>query len=379
MCVCECGHLRRLAAYYALCACREFSSADERCLHIVFRAECHIAIDCWEIEVTPVYANGVAFLGEYGLLNGAGAHIFHTVVLNSGRHCGLRRLIDSHKRRGAEVELHVVALAVGGAHLIGNVIDGSGKEVVIVDEHRGGEHHVKLHRTASERVIRRCGEHAHLLLLCRLHSGVLLCYVAVESEVDVCTAEIVVAVSGNDVLSGAKQSHGLVAETLFHTLTESVAGAHHLGTVDVEFEIVVVGVHHPKLTFQVCLRKVHSAAHIDVGIEFAPYGIDISETLGTEGGAAFTPSVGVVVGGCPVAIRGLACVCRCPCALVCHGYNALQHLAFGSAHEAVGLAIDTQKSFQRFLVAGPVGCCTIGKTVVGRPDREIRVGNHERD
>ena len=56
-------------------------------------------------------------------------------------------------------------LLVGCPYLIGDVVDGHGDEVVVVDEHRRGEDEVELNRTAREGVVGVRGKHVDALLL----------------------------------------------------------------------------------------------------------------------------------------------------------------------------------------------------------------------
>ena len=309
----------------------------------------------------------VALLGQDRLLHGAGAHIFHTALSQGLRLGRLRCLVLADGGRCGEHQLHVVLLAVGRGHLIRDVVDGRRKQIVVVDQHRSGEHYVELHGAAVKFVVGRCSQHIYALLSGFLDVAGFGSLVAVQTEVGVSAAGGVVAVRGNHILARVEQSLHLGSQRQLHAIAPGFAGRGHLGAVDIDVEHVVVAVHQHQVALQVLGSQLHCAAHIEVAVLLAPAGVDEAEPLRTEGALLLLPLRVVEVGLLPPVLLLLARYGGGPRSFVGHRHYRLQH-GVVHAKEAVGLAVDTYEALQRLLVVGPVAGRAVGKVVIRRPD-----------
>ncbi len=93
------------------------------------RSDSNLSVQCWQVEISPVYANMVCRLGQNGLLKGSGASLSDTVLHTCLGNGGLSRAINALLGICTQVELHIVGLAVDGTNLIGHIVDGRGEQI----------------------------------------------------------------------------------------------------------------------------------------------------------------------------------------------------------------------------------------------------------
>ena len=133
-----------------------------------------------------------------------------------------------------------MGLTVDAADACGDVVDGHGKEIEVIDYHRGGENDAELNGAAGEGVVGVGGEDIDGSLRCGGDIAHLLPGVGVETEIDVGTACGVVAVGCDEVVALMQQGTLGIGKTLLLALQPSFACSDNAGTVDEKFKDVIV-------------------------------------------------------------------------------------------------------------------------------------------
>ncbi len=373
----QCGQRGLLLADDLTFSARQTSVGEELRLDVAVAGKAEASVSAGEVDVAPVDADAVAGLGEDGLLDGACLEVLCAVLKHAVRDGGLLNLVDSHLRCGGKIELRGVLLPVGGAHLVRDVVDGSGQQVVVVDDVGGSEDNVQFHGAAGEGIVGVAGQHVDALLLGRHDFVVPLGDVAEDAEVDQCAACLVVAMYGKDVLPGPEQTGFLAVQAdndAVHIVHD--AGGSFLA-VDVDVAGIVVREDEVEVAFELTGSQLHGAAHPDVVVLFRPGRADVVVVVRTEGALAALPAGIVEVGLHPV-LRGLrARVPGFPFGLVSHWDDALHEGPLCAAHPSIGRAVHAEQALQGLLVASPVACAAVGELVVGAPDGEIGVADHQ--
>ena len=386
----HCGHVGNLLCSDALAPCEalaslhlravwagKFACLHECVLHLIGLPHAHMAVDGWHVEVSPVDADAVALLGQYGLLHGACLHVGDTILEAAAGERGLVVLVDSLLGIGREVELHIVLLSVGAANLIGNIVDGSGDEVIVVYEHGCGEHQVQLHRAAHHSIIGVGGQYVHALLHGGLQFHVLWLHVAIESEVGIGTSCGVVAMGGYHVLACMEMLLEVGIKVQHHVVHPGLACGCHLLSVDIELEHIVVGILQIEVGSQLLGTEFHLSADIDIASLTAPLIAHIIQAIASPGSLLLLPSGHAGAFGGPSISLHLMGDKAFPALLIGHGGYALEHILLRATHKAIGGAIHSEESQNGLLGIGPVACGAVGEPVVGRPHRKVRVIDHQ--
>ena len=149
--------------------------------------------------------------------------------------------------------------------VIGDIVDGGGDEVEVVDEHRCGEDEVEFNRAAGEGVVGVRGKHVHALLLGKLDVRTFGLCVLEEAEVCVGTASRVVAVGGNRVAAGLQEVLQVVVEVEHNAVAPCLACIGNLDAVHIELEHIVVAVLQVEVFVEVSITEFDVATDVDVG------------------------------------------------------------------------------------------------------------------
>ena len=271
-----------------------------------------------------------------------------------------------------------MSLSVVRPDLIGNIVNGCGNHIKVVDEHRGRKHKVKIQTAAAEGVISARGHYstaqlAGFLLLIPFRSDIL-------GEAHICHGATlsVVAMEGNDVLALFKKR--------FLPLIKFHAYSHAIGRgrlrqqfpIGIDLHIIVERKHEIKVLPKVVLLETHNAANPDIGIIVFPEGAHPGIILTAKSTFSLLPTVGIEVDRGPVVIRFLAGVDRIITFLVTGRNNGLENFTRLRSHEAIVYPVYTQNPIQRLLIACPVLREPVIKMVERRPDRQVGVIHENR-
>lgn len=242
---------------------------------VVGQGEFSLAGRGGEVEVSPVDADVVALLAEDLLLDGSRAQILHTLFAAGFGDDGLARIVDGQLGCGFEVELYVVTGLIDGTDLPREVVHRTREQLQIIHQQRGGEDHLDLDASAEERVDGPCGENADGFLFGHQPES-LVGALAEEPEIDIGSADRVVAVSGDGYFAGFERGGGFGREGLADVALPDVAGVGHLDTVDIEFEDVVVRIFEDELLGREIPVEFKGAADPDVAVFALPFGCRFS-------------------------------------------------------------------------------------------------------
>ena len=116
-------------------------------------AKRQFAVDATEIEVSPVARNVVASLGKIRLLDGSCLEILHPMLCDKAALGGLVVPVECHLRGRGDKEPRLMSLSVVRPDLIGNIVNGCGNHIKVVDKHRSRKHKIKIQTSAAEGVI----------------------------------------------------------------------------------------------------------------------------------------------------------------------------------------------------------------------------------
>ena len=188
--------------------------------------------------------------------------------------------------------------------MIGDVVDGSGQQVVVVDDVWCGEDYVQLHGSAGEGVVGVAGQHVDALLFCCDNAFVALRYVAEDAEVDQCSACLVVAMHGKDVAASLEQTSLLAVQTNHDTVHVVHDASGSLLAIDVDVAGIVVREDEVEVALQLFVGEVDCATYPDVVVFLRPWGTDVVVVVRAEGTFAALP-VGVVEVGLHPVLSGL--------------------------------------------------------------------------
>ena len=266
---------RTLHVSIALALQSDVSIAHEGGLDFCLGTHTHLSVDGWHVEVAPIDADAVAFPCQDGLLDRTCTHVTHTFFHAQAGHSSLRDAVNALHGSCLEVKLHVVLLTICGTHLIRDVVDGDGNQVVVIDQHGGGEDQIEFHGAALHRVVGVGSQHIHALLLCHLHVVHLGAHVLVEAVIRVGTSSGVVAVGSDHVLAFVEKVLDLAIHMQHDAIHPGLACLGYAGAIDKELEHIVVRVLQIEVLVELVGCQLYGAAHVDVAVLGIPNGIDV--------------------------------------------------------------------------------------------------------
>ena len=234
-----------------------------------------MAVDGGDVEVAPINTDAIACFGEDGLLDGAGTDVAHAFLVAHRGDGSLRILINGKQGRGTKENLNLMLAGVGSPYLIGDVVDGHGNEVVVIDEHGGGEDQVKFNGTANESVVGVRGKHINALLLGNFDVLAFGLDILEESEVSVCTASRVVAMCSNHVLACMEQILQVAIEMQHDAVHPRLACIGYFFAVDIKLEDIIVRILHIHILLQLLGGKFNLAADVDIAAGTSPAAVDV--------------------------------------------------------------------------------------------------------
>ena len=132
------------------------------------------------------------------------------------------------------------------------------------------EDNIEFNRTASEGVVGVASQHVHTLLLCRHNLVVALCYIAEDAEIDQCTACLVVAMHGKDILAFLEQVSPLAIKTNHHTIHIVHDACGSLLAIDVDFASIIVREDKVEVALQLASSQVNSSTYPNVIVLLRP-------------------------------------------------------------------------------------------------------------
>ena len=256
-------------------------------------------------------------------------------------------------------------LAIGCAHLIRDVVDGGGDQIIIIDEHGGCEYQIEFHRTTRHSIIGVGGQHVHALLHSGLHLDVIGLDIAIESEVGIGSTRGVVAMCSNHILACMKEFLEVGIQMEYHIVHPGLARGNHFLAVDEELEHIVMRVFHIEVGSQLLGRELHLATDIDIATLLAPLVAYEVESVGPPSSLFLFPiaHVGVFLG--PSVGLNFMSHEALPALFVGHGSDGLKHIFGGLTHETISGSVHSQVTHQRFLGIGPVACGSVCEFVKG--------------
>ena len=109
----------------------------------------------------------------------------------------------------------------------------------------------------------------------------------------------------------------------------------------------------------------------------SPRGADVRHIGSSESGLSHGPRGVIEIRHLPSFSGVGSGYCAFPSLLIRHRHDIFENSCFLS-HETIGDAIHAEDPFKGFVSACPMGSVSIGQFIVGRPDREIGVRDHDR-
>ena len=266
---------------------------------------------------------------------------------------------------------------IDGTDLPREVVHRTREQLQIIHQQRGGEDHLDLDASAEERVDGPCGENADGFLFGHQPES-LVGDLAEEPEIDIGSADRVVAVSGDGYFAGFERGGGFGREGLADVALPDVAGVGHLDTVDIEFEDVVVRIFEDELLGREIPVEFKGAADPDVAVFALPFGADFRHFGRSEGSGSGLPR-GVIVSRRRPLPGGFA-VGDVACRPGFEGdgrEDGFEFLVFES-DDSIGGSVDADRTGQGLFLAGPVTGRRFVEAVGAGPYREIGVYGDER-
>ena len=157
-------------------------------------------------------------------------------------------------------------LAINRFRLIGHIIIGYRDQVQVRRHSRGGKYHIQRNPPALERIEGLCRHNDCRYLLCLLVEGVPLFDLLADTEVKVSPSSIIMAMGSQHVTRRFNLCGYLCRYLLKQVVIQAIARDRHLRAVQIDFDVVVMGILHIKVLLGYILRPVEGAAHPDVPI-----------------------------------------------------------------------------------------------------------------
>ena len=242
--------------------------------------------------------------------------------------------------------------SIGRSHFVCHVVHRTSHDIQVVHHHRCGKLQTQVHRPASKGVISLSSLSIHFFL----NGGILeeagIVLFSHQAKVQQSVAHSVMTISRNQVLSFLQAGQHFARQLYIGTLLYRIACIHHLHTIDIDDDIIVVRVLQVHILIgQIFLYIYHSAYPDEF---FSPLGFGHRFIFhGSESTLSCFPSRIVKAGLFPTRGWFLRGIFTFPLLLFRSTRNRIKFQFFIS-HESVRFSVHLQYTQQREAMSRPM-------------------------